>query len=316
MFRTQVAGRAAQLRIQFVALDLGRLRTRSSRGTPGDPAIPPEMLAADGPERRRPAPRRRPSLVERTDGVTLGKPFEVVARGLPLPGRPDRDARGAFPTLAGRRGHSRSPRASRCRRSTPRRQLAPTSLLLDAPDEPACAAIRPRSTALAPAATVDGRAAFAQAFTDSPVTAAIVAGIAIAALVAAVYAALAVTAALALAGAARATEVAHLRMLGLSRRRRARARGRSSTGRPWSSRSSPASALGLGLFVLLEPGLGLDAIVGSQIEVPLTADPQQLAIIFAGILAIAASGSGWRPGCSGAGWPSPPSGAGSSRVDR
>jgi uncharacterized iron-regulated membrane protein len=51
-------------------------------------------------------------------------------------------------------------------------------------------------------------------------------------------------------------------------------------------------ALGLGLFVLLEPGLGLDAIVGSRIAVPLTADPQQLALIFAGILVIAAIGIG------------------------
>jgi hypothetical protein len=51
-------------------------------------------------------------------------------------------------------------------------------------------------------------------------------------------------------------------------------------------------ALGLGLFVLLEPGLGLDAIVGSRLDVPLSADPQQLAIIFAGVLAIAAVGIG------------------------
>ncbi len=122
-------------------------------------------------------------------------------------------------------------------------------------------------------------------------TAAIVAGIAIAALVAAVYAALAVTAALALAGASRATEVAHLRMIGLSR---GDALGLSviEHGPTVILAFVAGVALGLGLFVLLEPGLGLDAIVGSRIAVPLSADPQQLAIIAAGVLAIALVGIG------------------------
>ena len=146
-------------------------------------------------------------------------------------------------------------------------------------------------SAIAPGATIDSRATFAQAFTDSPVTAAIVAGIAIAVLVAAFYAALAVAAALALAGAARATEVAHLRTLGLSRGDAVRLvvieHG------PTVILAFVAGvALGLGLFVLLEPGLGLDAIVGSRIAVPLSADPRQLALIFAGILVIAAIGIG------------------------
>ena len=50
--------------------------------------------------------------------------------------------------------------------------------------------------------------------------------------------------------------------------------------------------LGLGLFVLLEPGLGLDALVGSRVEVPLSADPRQLSIILATVLVIAAVGIG------------------------
>jgi ABC-type lipoprotein release transport system permease subunit len=123
------------------------------------------------------------------------------------------------------------------------------------------------------------------------VTAAIVVGIAIAAVIAALYAALAVAAALALAGAARATEVAHLRTIGLSR---GDAVGLVviEHGPTVILAFVAGVALGLGLFVLLEPGLGLDAIVGSKIQVPLTADPQQLAIIFAGILAISVIGIG------------------------
>jgi hypothetical protein len=50
--------------------------------------------------------------------------------------------------------------------------------------------------------------------------------------------------------------------------------------------------LGLGLFVLLQPGLGLDALVGSRLEVPLTADPRMLGLIFAAVLAIATIGIG------------------------
>ena len=122
-------------------------------------------------------------------------------------------------------------------------------------------------------------------------TAAIVAGIAIAALIAAAYAALAVTAALALAGASRATEVAHLRMIGLSR---GDALGLAIVehGPTVILAFFAGVALGLGLFVLLEPGLGLDAIVGSTIAVPVSADPQQLGIIAAGVIAIAVVGIG------------------------
>jgi putative ABC transport system permease protein len=123
------------------------------------------------------------------------------------------------------------------------------------------------------------------------VTAAIVAGIAIAAVVAGAYAAIAVAAALALAGAARAVEVAHLRMLGLSRRE-ALGLAIVEHGPTVLLAFVAGIALGLGLFVLLEPGLGLDALVGSRVEVPLTADPRQLAIIFAGVLVIAAVGIG------------------------
>ncbi|HXI81293.1 MAG TPA: hypothetical protein VNM34_10810, partial [Verrucomicrobiae bacterium] len=46
-----------------------------------------------------------------------------------------------------------------------------------------------------------------------------------------------------------------------------------------------------------EPGLGLDALVGSRVEVPLSADPRQLVLILVAILVIAAIGIGlaaWR----------------------
>ena len=133
--------------------------------------------------------------------------------------------------------------------------------------------------------------AFAAGFTDSPVTAAIVAGIAAAAIIAAAYAGLAVTAALALAGAARASEVAHLRMIGLSKRE-ALGLAIVEHGPTVLLAFVAGIAFGLGLFIVIEPGLGLDDLVGSRLAVPPGADPAHLAVIFAGVIAIAAVGIG------------------------
>jgi len=228
------------------------------------------------------------SLAERSDGVKVGQQLEIVVEGYHFQVRAIA-SRDMFPTLPADATFAIASR-QQLKAVHPEAPLSPTSLLLDAPDD-AGAAIRAAVLPIAPGATVDGRAEHARAFTDSPVTAAIVAGIAIAAFVAGVYAALAVAAALALAGAARTVEVAHLRTLGLSRRE---ALGLAIVEHgPTVLISFVAGvALGLGLFVLLEPGLGLDAIVGSRIAVPLTADPRQLAIIFVGVLVIAAVGIG------------------------
>jgi predicted lysophospholipase L1 biosynthesis ABC-type transport system permease subunit len=198
-------------------------------------------------------------------------------------------ARDTFPTLAPEAVFAIASR-QQLKAVQPQAQLIPTMVFLDAP-ETAGPTIRDAVGAVDPGATVKGRAEIARAFTDSPVTAAIVVGIALAGVVAAIYAALAVAAALALAGDSRAVEVAHLRALGLSRRE-ASGLAIVEHGPIVIVAFVLGVALGLGLFVLLEPGLGLDALVGSRIEVPLTADPRQLAIILGAVLAIAAVGIG------------------------
>jgi hypothetical protein len=220
--------------------------------------------------------------------VPLGQPFDLLAEGYHYQVRPIA-TRAIFPTLPIDGTYAIASR-QQLNAIHPEAPLAPTTAFLDA-DESAQPAIERSIAAASTASTVESRAAFARAFTDSPVTAAIVVGIAVAALVAAAYAALAVTAALALAGAARSTEVAHLRMLGLSRRD-ALGLAVVEHGPTVILAFIAGVALGLGLFVLLEPGLGLDAIVGSTIAVPLSADPTQLAIIGGGVLAIAVVGIG------------------------
>ncbi|MBA2718963.1 MAG: ABC transporter permease [Chloroflexi bacterium] len=288
LYRTQIPIGTRNLRIQLISVDLADYE-RIIAGSPADLVPPAEMLAESPAEGAVPI-LISAGLAERPDGAKLGKQLEIVVDGyhyqvLPI------TTRLAFPTLP---TDAVFAIASRQQMQAIHREarLSPTTYFLDAPADPDSeTAIREAVTKVVAGATVESRAVFAQAFTDSPVTAAIVAGIAIAAIVAALYAALAVTAALALAGASRATEVAHLRMIGLSRRD-ALGLAIVEHGPTVLFAFGAGVALGLGLFVLLQPGLGLDALVGSTLAVPMSADPRQLAIIGGGILAIATVGIG------------------------
>ncbi len=288
LFRTQVPIGTRNLRIQFIALDLAAYEQMIA-GSPADLAPPAEMLAASPAGGVVPL-IVSPGLVERSDGAKLGQQVEVVVEGYHYQVRPIA-TRIAFPTLPTDAVYAVASR-QQLKAIHAEAPLAPTTLFLDAPAGlDAEAAIRTGVSAIAAGATVQSRAAFAQAFSDSPVTAAIISGIALAALVAALYAALAVTAALALAGAARATEVAHLRMIGLSRRD-ALGLAIVEHGPTVVLAFVAGVALGLGLFVLLQPGLGLDALVGSKLEVPISVDLGQLAAIGGGVLTIAVVGIG------------------------
>lgn len=288
LFRTQVPIGTRNLRIQLIAVDLAAYQ-RLIAGSPADLAPPAEMLAAS------PADGVVPLLIsaglaERSDGAKLGQQVEIVVEGYHFQVRPVA-TRMTFPTLPVDALFAVASR-EQLKAIHPDARLSPVTLFVDAPATPAAeTAIREAVTAIAAGATIQSRTVFARAFSDSPVTAAIVAGIAIAAIVAALYAALAVTAALALAGAARSSEVAHLRMIGLSRRD-ALGLAIVEHGPTVLFAFVAGVALGLGLFVLLQPGLGLDALVGSELDVPVSADPGQLALIGAGILGIATVGIG------------------------
>jgi putative ABC transport system permease protein len=253
------------VRVQFVAVDLPAYEAMVA-GTPADPEPTADMLATAPPGGVVPV-LASANLVGRSDGVQLGQRLDVVAEGYHYPITVV-GSRATFPTFDPDAVFIVASRPQ-LQAIHPEAQLSPVTLFLDAP-EAELDAIRTAVTSQATAATVESRAAFAAAFTDSPVTAAIVAGVAVAALVAAVYAALAVTAALALAGAARATEVAHLRMIGMSRRD-ALGLALIEHGPTVLLAFIAGVALGLGLFALLEPGLGIDAIVGSKLDVPLSA---------------------------------------------
>lgn len=119
----------------------------------------------------------------------------------------------------------------------------------------------------------------------------LVAGVEAAALGAFAYAALAVWAALALAGAARAIEVAHLRALGLNRRE-AIGLVVVEHGPIVFVAFVAGAALGVGLFAVLRDGLGLASLVGAPIVVDVGIDPLLLGLVLLAIVTIVALGIG------------------------
>ena len=290
--RSVAAGSAVQirignnnLRIQFLSIDAAAWEPMI-RGTAGDPGLPPALLT---PEPGAVLPIVvSAGVAGRPDGVKIGDDFDILVNGLAYHARAVA-AIETFPTMAPGTNFAIASR-QQLKAIHPEAQLLPTMVFLDAPAS-ADAAIRAAVGAIDSGAIVDGQAALAADFRSSPVTAALIVGIAAAGLVAAIYAALAITAALALAGAARAVEVAHLRTLGLSRRE---ALGLAIVEHGPTVLLAPVAGilLGLGLFALVEPSLGVDALVGSRIAVGFTVDPSQLALILAGVLAIASIGIG------------------------
>jgi predicted lysophospholipase L1 biosynthesis ABC-type transport system permease subunit len=134
-----------------------------------------------------------------------------------------------------------------------------------------------------------GRAETEAAIAGSPVVSVVTVGLAVTSLVAGIYAALAVAAALALTGAARAIEVARLRALGLSRREALMLDVLEHT--PTVVVAFVVGiALGISTFLLLRPGLGMDAIVGWPSSVGLTVEPVALLAILGAVLLIVAAG--------------------------
>ncbi len=145
------------------------------------------------------------------------------------------------------------------------------------------------ATELPAGTSVASRAAESEAIRSSPIARAVVGGMTAAAVVALAYAIIALAASLALAGAARAIEIAHLRMLGLS--------GLQAAGLVVVENGPvvvTACGLGLGLgrvmFSFLRQGLGLEALIGSAVDVPVIIQPAQLAIVLGAIVGVVVLG--------------------------
>jgi predicted lysophospholipase L1 biosynthesis ABC-type transport system permease subunit len=165
-----------------------------------------------------------------------------------------------------------------------RRRLPLTDLYLRAADD---APELVEAIGTTPGVSVRSRVEAAKAVADAPIVASIASGVTAAVLVAAAYAALAVAAALALTGSARAPESAVLRVLGMGSRQQV-GMAVSEYGPLVLAAFVVGAVLGLGLFALLRPGLGLESVVGSPVAVPLAVDVGLLLLLGGAIVLVLA----------------------------
>lgn len=144
-------------------------------------------------------------------------------------------------------------------------------------------------TTASPGAVVTSAADLAASLRADPSVASARLGIAAASALAAAFAALAVLLSLALTGASRTTETAYLRALGVSRRQIV---AMVVVEHVPTIVLSVAAGVGLGLavFVLVEPGLGLGALLGSALQVPLRLEPLPFGALIAAVALVAAIG--------------------------
>lgn len=279
---------AVNLGAQHISAELVALDTsdydRVTAGTPAALALPLDLYAATADTISIVISR---TIADRSGGLKIGDQANVSVGGASFPMR----VAAIVDDLPGLGGGIQFVIASRAQMLALRPSVAldPTIMFVRAPPAAADAIGQAARAVMAAAAIIDSRAAETDAIRISPTTTAVVAGITAAAGVAFVYAVLALAAGLALAGAAEAVEVAHLRTLGLS--------GRQVAGLvvvehgPVVGTAFVAGiALGLATFVLLRPGLGFESLIGSSVDVPIVPDPGQLAAVLGGIVAVVVLG--------------------------
>ncbi len=293
-FQTTVDGGNSR-RMELLALDLAAYGDVVA-GTPAatsvpDPAILAVAPASDGSGTAGSgASEGIPAIVSATplgtDPLRVGDAFDLTVDGRPTTFRVAA-VQASFPTLEVGSPFLVVDRAA-LQASRVDEPLRTTSWLIRAPDEGADGFAAEAERA-APGATFESRAAVTTAIREAPVIGAVSTGVAAAGLVAAIYAALALAAALALSGAARANEDAHLRTLGMGTREGI-ALVVIEHGPTILIAFGVGVVLGLGLFLALRPGLGLAAVVGSALEVPLSVAAGQLVLLLGAVLAVAAVG--------------------------
>ncbi len=263
---------------QLLAVDLGAYEAVTG-DTPADPHVAPAMLNA--------AIEPLPAIVSSTrggpgDDIQSGDVFTMSVGGYAWTLR----AVDIRPTFAGISESApfvivdRQQLEAAHPNALPRQNVA---FVRAAPD--AAASLRASLAAVAPTVVVESRLEQESVVVDAPIVGAVTAGVAAAAIAALIYAALAVAAAVALAGAERRSEIAHLRILGLS--------GRQAVGLV-AVEYGPmvilafvvGAALGFGTFDFVRPGLGLGSVIGASTEVPVAVEVVPLVLLFAAMSAI------------------------------
>jgi putative ABC transport system permease protein len=266
----------------FVAVEAGNLE-RALAGTPVAPVYPPGFTT--------PGTGPIPAIISRAvadspRGVTLGETFTMSVEGYALTYRADLVVEG-WPGLPAGRGFVIAPREWFLAQAPAARIMPVVARVRAAPGS--AEAIRAAVAGQAPTVLVASQAEDAAERRSAPVTGSVRSLVLVAALVTAAYAALGVAAALALAGLARTQEVAHLRTLGLTSRG-ALALLVAEHGPLTFAAFATGGLLGAGLFALLRPALGLGALVGAPVEVPVVLEPAVLVLILVLMAAVVTFG--------------------------
>lgn len=248
---------------------------------PLDPDLPPALLDAN--------PTELPvilstALVNRMRQTDLSRPFQFVSGGQSItavvagvrdwwPGMP---VGSEFVVASLEQLHALAPQ-SRFRRTDELLEAAPG----------AEAAMLATLAEYGPSVSLQSQADVAASIRQRPVTGAVGVAILGAVVVGAAYAVLALIVGLVLTGAARAREAGHLRLLGLSGRAPATLLALEFAP-VLAVALALATGLGLGLFLLVGRSLGLGVLLGSPLEIPLTVDPQSIAMVLAGVVVLTA----------------------------
>lgn len=268
--------------VELLAID-GAAYARVAEGTPLSGGLP---AAIQSPADGRLAAIVSPAGV--VDGIRAGDPFELLVGGekVQLQAVAVQDA---FPTLPVGGPFVVVDRGRLAVRA-PDVDLRTMTVFLSAPDT-AGAGLRTAMQTVAPGVDVEGATERSAAIRTAPVVGATSTGVDAGLAAVLAYAAIALSAALALSGSARAPETAHLRTLGLARRDSV-----------WLTivEHGPTVmlavvfgiVLGTATFAALRPGLGLGAIVGSDLDIPLRIGLAQLGPLVLAIVAIVAIGIG------------------------
>lgn len=271
------------LNVQILAIPLGAY-DRVTEGTPAALSLPLDLYATSVTAIPIVVSR---AVAGRTDGVKPGDTFQTYVEGYLYP----MHVVGVIDPLPGLATTSQFAIASRDQMVAlkPGSVLEPSVFFARATAGAEAAIRRAVSTAVPVGSSVTAQAAEADAIRTTPIARAVVAGMTAAAVIAFAYAVLAMAAGLALAGAAQAVEIAHLRTLGLNNRQAA-GLVVVENGPVVITAFAVGLALGLAMFAFLRQGLGLDALIGSQADVPLTLEPGQLALVLGGIVGVVALG--------------------------
>ena len=279
---TQATTSASATRFDILAIDV-RAYAAVVGGTPGDVEFPIEMSG----EAQSPYPAIvSTALAAERDGADLGETFRLTIDGRTAEFQAV-DVRDSFPTMP---AGGRFVVVSRedVRAIDPDAFLPTTSLFLAA-DEGAAAGLRAALLPAAPASSLSSQAEQAADLRGSPIVTAVSAGTTAAALAAAAYAALAVAVTLALSGAARTVEAAHLRTIGVGRRQ---AIGLLVVehGPTTLLAFIAGTALGFAIFQFLGAQIGVAEVVGSPLLLPLAVGLPHVIALLAAVLAIVAIG--------------------------